>query len=245
MEISFEPLGDRGVRIGFPEIISPEVNREIRAFAYALEKEEIIGIVEIVPTYVAISVYYEPKDICYRELLSRLEMIKEKLQVVELPTARLIEIPVLYGGQGGPDLNYVAEAHELTVEQVIDLHTSRPYLVYMLGFAPGFPYLGGLSEAIATPRLTNPRPKIPGGSVGIGGMQTGIYPLDAPGGWQIIGHTPVKMYDPQRAEPVFLRAGDYLQFVAIQSEVYQQIRVRVERGEYQVQIKTIKEDEQI
>lgn len=245
MEIDIKPLGDLGIRVGFYENgeqkISPQINQQIRAFAYTLERDGVPGIVELVPTYVALGVYYDPKQIQYCDLKNRLQAIISRIEAVELPAARLIEIPVLYGGEEGPDLEYVATSHNLTIDEVIKLHTSEPYLVYMMGFAPGFPYLGGLPDEIATPRLTNPRPKIRGGSVGIGGQQTGIYPIDAPGGWQIIGHTPLKLYDLERAEPVFLQAGDYLQFVSVSCAEYTNIKNQVNRGEYRIQIKELGE----
>ncbi|AZR72087.1 allophanate hydrolase [Anoxybacter fermentans] len=243
MKIDFKPLGDRGIRIGFPQVISPEVNRMIRAIVFMLTKEQIHGILELVPTYAAISVYYEPKLIRYGDMKRKLEEIIEGLDQVKLPPARLVEIPVLYGGEKGPDLDYVAEYHGLTVDEVVKLHTSRPYLVYMIGFTPGFPYLGGLPEKLATPRLNNPRPKIPAGSVGIGGSQTGIYSIDAPGGWRIIGHTPVRLYDPDKEEPVLLKAGDYLQFKAVDKEEYLRIKEMISREKYQLRIRKWEEEE--
>lgn len=237
LKISFKPLGDRGLRIGFLEEISPEVNRLVRTFAYAIIHANIPGEIELIPTYAAISLYYNPLIIGYYELIKHLEQIEKDLTKIDLPPARLIEIPVLYGGEVGPDLEDVAVYHSLNIDQVIELHSARPYLVYMLGFTPGFPYLGGLSDQLAIPRLTNPRTKIPGGSVAIGGNQTGIYSIDAPGGWRIIGHTPVKLYDPENSEPVLLKAGDYLQFTPIEQKEYLQISAQVEVGKYRPVIK--------
>lgn len=237
MILDFQPLGDRGIRVGFPPIISPEVNWAIRAFVFAVEREEIPGILEMVPTYAAVSIFYEPGILNYAEMVQELKNVQNLLEGIDLPPARLIEIPVLYGGGAGPDLPFVAGYHQLNETEVVKIHTSRPYLVYMIGFTPGFPYLGGLSERIATPRLANPRTKIPGGSVGIGGSQTGIYSIDAPGGWQIIGHTPVKLYDSAKADPVFLRAGDYLQFFAVEVDEYQTVRELVNRDQYIPQIR--------
>lgn len=233
MLLYFQPLGDGGIRVGFPQQITPEVNQMIRAFVFALEHEKLEGVLEWVPTYTAISIYYDPKVLQFKEMVEQLQKIHQRLGEINLPPSRLVEIPVLYGGDGGPDLVYVAEYHNISTDEVICLHTSRPYLVYMLGFTPGFPYLGGMSEALATPRLANPRTKIPGGSVGIGGSQTGIYSIDAPGGWQIIGHTPVSLYDIMKEEPVLLRAGDHLQFISIDEEEYQQIKEAVTMGAYQ------------
>lgn len=243
MKFDVQPLGDLGIRVGFPQVISPEVNRMIRAFSWLLEKEAIPGIREVVPTYTALSIYYDPMVISYGEMAAQLQMLQKKIGEVSLPPARRVEIPVLYGGEAGPDLHYVATYHRLTEEEVVHLHSEKPYLVYMIGFAPGFPYLGGLSELLSTPRLTNPRARIPGGSVGIGGSQTGIYSIDAPGGWQIIGHTPIRLYDPTEAEPILLKAGDFAQFVPVAWDEYREIREQVERRTYEPHICQVEEVE--
>lgn len=235
--LTFQPLGDHGLRIGFTETISPEVNQQIRAFVYALKSEEIPGIIDLVPTYTAINLYYDPIFIRYQELIEKLSDLSPKTRVLDLPPTRLVKIPVLYDVEVGPDLQYVANYHQLTVKEVIKIYTAQPYLVYMLGFSPGFPYLGGLPAELVTPRLTNPRPKIKGGSVGIGGQQTGVYPEDAPGGWRIIGHTPVKLYDPRRTQPVLLEAGDYLHFYSVSATEYQKITDQVALDVYQPEIK--------
>ena len=146
---------------------------------------------------------------------------------------KIFEIPVCYGGEYGPDIDNIASHAGLTQEEVIQIHSSRDYLIYMLGFLPGFCYLGGLDERIHTPRLSNPRLRIRAGSVGIGGSQTGIYPLDSPGGWQLMGMTPVKTYDPEREIPILVEAGNYIRFVPIDEEQYKQIQAQVEDGSYQ------------
>ena len=140
--------------------------------------------------------------------------------------------PVLYGGEMGPDLEFVAQNAGKTVEEVIAIHSSTEYLIYMLGFTPGFTYLGGMSEEIATPRLATPRVKIPGGSVGIAGAQTGVYPIDSPGGWQLIGRTPVRMYDPDRAEPILPQAGQYIKFYPIDQAEFDRIAALEANGGY-------------
>ena len=150
-------------------------------------------------------------------------------------TSRVVRIPTLYGGEAGPDLEYVAEHAGIGTGDVIQIHSGTDYLVYMMGFSPGFPYLGGLSDLLTTPRLTTPRAAVPVGSVGIAETQTGVYPVTSPGGWRIIGRTPVRLFDPEASPPALLRAGDYLRFVPLESEdSYQQILGRVERGEYRV-----------
>ena len=156
----------------------------------------------------------------------------------EASASRVFEIPVCYGGEYGPDIENIAKHAGLTEEEVIEIHSSKDYLIYMLGFLPGFSYLGGLDERIHTPRLANPRIRIPAGSVGIGGSQTGIYPLDSPGGWQLLGMTPVKTYDPEREDPILFEAGNYIRFVPVSEEEYKQIKEQVENGTYECVIHT-------
>ena len=146
---------------------------------------------------------------------------------------RIFEIPVVYGGEYGPDLAAIAQHAGLSEAEVINIHSSQDYLIYMLGFLPGFCYLGGLDERIHTPRLANPRLKIRAGSVGIGGSQTGIYPLDSPGGWQLMGMTPVKTYDPDREVPILVEAGNYIRFVPVDEAEYLRIQELVDSGDYQ------------
>lgn len=141
---------------------------------------------------------------------------------------RTVSIPVCYGGEYGPDLEYVARHHNLTPEEVISIHSEGEYLAYMIGFAPGFPFLGGLSEKIATPRRPSPRTSIPAGSVGIAGMQTGVYPISTPGGWQLIGQTPIKLFLPEQNPPSLLQAGDIVKFEPISKEEYQEILAKEE-----------------
>lgn len=147
-------------------------------------------------------------------------------------------IPVCYGGEFGEDIAFVASHAGLTEQEVIDIHTGRDYLIFMLGFLPGFAYLGDMDKRLHTPRLSNPRTSIPAGSVGIGGEQTGIYPLASPGGWQLIGRTPVKPYDPTRADPILYRAGDYIRFFAVDEQEYRRIEELVSRNEYECRITT-------
>ena len=153
-----------------------------------------------------------------------------------IPTFR--SLLVCYGGEFGEDIAFVASHAGLTEQEVIDIHTGRDYLIFMLGFLPGFAYLGDMDKRLHTPRLSNPRTSIPAGSVGIGGEQTGIYPLASPGGWQLIGRTPVKPYDPTRAEPILYRAGDYIRFFAVDEQEYRRIEELVSRNEYECRITT-------
>ena len=159
----------------------------------------------------------------YEELVDVLKNIEKSLDSIEIPLPKIIEIPTTYGGEYGPDIENVANQNRISVEEVIKIHSSKTYLIYMLGFTPGFPYLGGMDERIATPRLKTPRTKIAGGSVGIAGSQTGIYPIDSPGGWQLIGKTPLMLYSPHRESPILLSSGDYIKFVPINEAEYKKI----------------------
>lgn len=225
--------GDCAVCVEFGNEISPEINRKIRAFKIALEKEQIRGIVETVPTYRSLLVVYRPEVIRFKELTEKFDRVMQNMGNVRIPSPTVIEIPVLYGGELGPDLENVASHNGLTPDEVIRIHTSKEYLIYMLGFIAGFPYLGGMSKEIATPRLKSPRVKIEGGSVGIAGEQTGIYPVASPGGWQLIGRTPLKLYDAEREKPVLLEAGQYIRFRSVTGEEYAEIERQVNDGTYQ------------
>ena len=232
-EARFLPTGDTSVCVEFGNEISEKINSEIRAFNILLNEEKIKGIIETVPTYRSIMVHYDPGVIPYRTLIGRLKALTGKMDKVEIPPSDVLEIPVLYGGEMGPDLAFVAQNAGISEEEVVKIHTSTEYLIYMLGFTPGFTYLGGMSDKIATPRLKQPRVKIPAGSVGIAGKQTGVYPVDSPGGWQLIGRTPVKMYDPDREVPILPQVGQYIKFKAISQAEYDKIAEEVAKGTYQ------------
>lgn len=225
--------GDSSLLVEFGKEISPEINRKITATVQLMREQHIEGVVDVIPAFCSLLINYDPRVISYKEIKERMEkLVKMDVQTGE-KGKRIYEIPVCYGGEYGPDIANIAENAGLTEEEVIKIHSSRDYLIYMLGFLPGFCYLGGLDERIHTPRLANPRIKINAGSVGIGGSQTGIYPLDSPGGWQLMGMTPVKTYDPERETPILVEAGDYIRFVPIDEAEYKRIKELVERGEYQ------------
>lgn len=219
------PLGDAAVVIQLGDQISPVINAKIRAICTYLDEYGFDGFIEYVPAFTTVTLYYQPWIISYTKLLPLLqEMADEVLEEKEVPLGPVLEIPVLYGGEWGPDLDFVASHNKISTAEVIDLHTAPEYLVYMIGFAPGFPYLGGMNELISAPRKDTPGMKIAAGSVGIAGQQTGIYPIETPGGWQIIGRTPLNLFDLNREVPAFLKAGDRVRFVAISEKEFKKIR---------------------
>ncbi|MGE5630636.1 MAG: 5-oxoprolinase subunit PxpB [Caulobacteraceae bacterium] len=230
--------GDRGLVVEFGDEISQEVNKKVRNLYLTLQKNTIKGIDEIIPTYRSVLIQYNPLEIGIDKLMAQLEDMEKSLGSIAVQKPRIIEIPTAYGGEFGEDIGFVAEHNNLSIADVIKLHSTTDYLVYMLGFTPGFPYLGGMSEKIETPRLKTPRTKIPAGSVGIAGKQTGIYPIESPGGWQLIGRTPVKLYDPEREVPIILQSGDYIRFVPIAAEEYNEICALIDEKRYEVKIIT-------
>lgn len=232
-EIKIVPAGDSAVLVQFGDCISPEINQRIAATIKLIKEQKIEGILDMVPAFCSLSINYDMRIMDYATLEKRLKKLVKMEVSGDIACKRVVEIPVCYGGQYGPDIEYVAQRAQFSVEDVIRIHSSKEYLIYMLGFMPGFCYLGGLEECLHTPRLANPRVKIPAGSVGIGGGQTGVYPLDSPGGWQLLGQTPVKVYDPSKEEPILYQAGDYIRFVPITVEQFKEIKAQVEEGSYQ------------
>ena len=224
--------GDTSVAVVFGNEISTDINTKIRAFDEALAEEQIDGVYETVPTYCSLTIHYAPEKIRYEALQERLEALLAVSHKAQKLNTIVMEIPVVYGGEYGPDLETVAAHNGMSTEDVIRIHSGAEYLIYMLGFTPGFSYMGGMDESIATPRLKTPRVLIPAGSVGIAGKQTGIYPIDSPGGWQLIGRTPVKLYDAHRDTPILLDAGLHVKFIPIDEAEYKRIETRIEQGRY-------------
>lgn len=232
-KISILTAGDSSLLIQFGNEIKPETNQKITATVQLMGEQHIEGVLDLIPAFCSLLVNYDPRVVSFEEISSRIKNLLKVDTKIGAKRKRIFEIPVCYGGKYGPDMAFIAEHAGLTEEEVIKIHTSSDYLIYMLGFLPGFCYLGGLDERLHTPRLASPRLKIEAGSVGIGGSQTGIYPMDSPGGWQLMGKSPVKTYDPNRETPIWVEAGDYIRFIPVDEEEYMRIKELEERGEYQ------------
>jgi KipI family sensor histidine kinase inhibitor len=201
-----------------------EAHEQVRRLLRLVELEPIAGVRNLHPAYCSLLFKFDAMKLRHEELEEILRGCVKRLEKVALPEPRLLEIPVCYGGEYGPDLKDVAERHGLTTQQAIELHASATYIVYFLGFVPGFAYLGEVAEELVTPRLATPRRSVPVGSVGIAGSQTGVYPIATPGGWRLLGRTPVKMFQPERAEMSLLSIGDRVRFVAISPEQFAKLR---------------------
>lgn len=211
-------MGDRGLLLEFGSSISPEINESVRRMALTIEIEAIPGIVETIPTYRSLLILYNPLIIPLKDLKRKLEALEVRLGEASLPEPKLTRIPVVYGGSYGPDLEAVAKYHQISPEEVIRLHCSKAYLIYMIGFMPGYPYMGELPEKLVTPRLKTPRLSVSAGSVAVAQRQTGIYTVESPGGWHVLGRTPVRLFEQYKEPPSLLRAGDFVQFYSIDEE---------------------------
>ena len=209
------PFGDNALLVEFGNKISLEANLKVVALAEAIEIARI-QVEELVPTYRSLLIRYDPQKTTYTEVAHEVQNVEKTMKKTpQTKERRKIIIPTVYGGEFGSDLPYVAQYHGLSEEQVVKLHSEKEYRVYMIGFVAGFPYLGEVADEIATPRLETPRLKVPAGSVGIAEKQTGIYPCVAPGGWQIIGRTPLRLFNPSWQPPTLLETGDVVSFKPI------------------------------
>ncbi len=219
--MKIKPLGDSALLVSFGEVIDDEINARVHAIARAIEESNFEWLVETVPAYSSLLVIYDPLKVSHSEVeVSIGPLLNAEGRAFE---GRLIEIPVVYGSSYGPDIEFVANYTGLSVDDVIEIHSKPVYRVYFLGFLPGFAYLGGMDERIATPRLEKPRLKVPAGSVGIAGKQTGIYPLESPGGWRLIGRTPLRLFSPAKEPPTLLQLGDRVKFVPIEESEFREI----------------------
>ncbi|MCR8660139.1 5-oxoprolinase subunit PxpB [Paenibacillus endoradicis] len=236
MEYSLLPLGEKAVIIRLGHEINEQTHYKVMSLLQYLEGESLHAVIEYVPAYCSITIHYNPiimkitslsnvsiSRAMQRQLEHYIELFDTRESEANLSEHRVIEIPVCYGGTYGPDLSEVARYNDMTMDDVVQIHSGKSYLVHMLGFAPGFPYLGGMDKRIATPRKAIPSTRIIEGSVGIAGEQTGIYPVATPGGWRIIGRTPLRMFNPLDKVPTLVQAGDWIKFIPITVEQFRQI----------------------
>lgn len=222
MAFTIKPVGDCAVLVVFEQRIAPEIGEQVSMLNARITAAKIQGVIETVPAFASLMICFDPITTDHDAIAEAIRKIaSEKLMQTQKESGNLVEIPVCYGGAYGPDLEFVAKHAGMTPQEVISLHSAREYRIYMLGFLPGFPYLGGLDERLFTPRLASPRTVIPAGSVGIGGEQTGIYPIASPGGWQLIGRTPLKLYNPAEGSRLPYKAGDRIRFVPVTDREYQ------------------------
>ncbi len=225
--------GDRALVVELGDGIDPELNRRLHSLRGAIDKAALRGVSDLIATYRSLLVYYDPISTDVERLKEELARIERRVDASGLSQSRIVHLPTFYGGDYGPDLGSVAEHTGLSAQQIIETHSATDYLIYMMGFSPGFPYLGGLDERLHTPRLSTPRTEIPAGSVGIADSQTGVYPVASPGGWRLIGRTPLRLFDPTAEPPSLLVAGDYVRFTPLASEEeYLEIESAITSGEY-------------
>lgn len=222
-KIRYRLVGDKGLLVEFGEGIDPSVNQEVHAMVKNLTANKPNGITDIIPAYRSVLISYDPQLMNPYMIEYFLHQLRVGIKEGDISPSTIVEIPVCYGGEYGPDIENVARHNDITIDDVIETHCKPEYLIYMTGFTPGFPFLGGLPENLTTPRLETPRLKVPKGSVGIANNQTGIYPIESPGGWQLIGRTPLNLFDPSRANPLLYKAGDSIRFIPVTKNEYKDI----------------------
>ncbi len=222
ISIKTRPLGDSALVLTFGEMISEAVNRRVHQAAQRLRVGGLSCIVDLVPAFASLTVFYDGGSVTYKELVETIEIALTGLEENKLSPGRIVELPTCYESPYSPDIQAVAEHCQCKVEDVVALHSQPEYLVCFLGFMPGFPYLGGMLPELSTPRKTTPVLKVPAGAVGIAGGQTGVYPMETPGGWQIIGRTPIPLFIPGSLPSVVLRAGDRLRFKPVTAGEFEQ-----------------------
>jgi inhibitor of KinA len=240
-EITVYNSGESAIYCSLGDEISPFVNSRVNAFENHIKQIGLRGIMETVPSYSGVMIYYNPLIIDRQTLLENINSFSISGSVIsDDKMVQEVIIPVCYGGIYGPDLQYVAEHSSLGTEDVIKIHTSSSYLIYMLGFTPGFPYLGGMDRRLSTPRKDDPSLSVPAGSVGIAGDQTGIYPVTSPGGWQIIGRTPLRLFNPALESPFLLEPGMHIIFRSVSEDEFRMITRSIEEGKYAPEKENIK-----
>lgn len=224
--------GDSHLVAEFGQTIDPQINRQVHSLAKCLSERQITGLCEVIPTYRSLLISFDPLVLELDKLKSICDDCIRTSDIATVQKREIVRIPTIYGGQYGLDLAALAREVELTEQEVIDIHAAGTYPIYMIGFMPGYPYLGGLDERIAVPRLKVPRTKVPAGSVAVAERQTGVYPLASPGGWRLIGRTPLRLYRPEAMPPVLFKAGQYIRFYAVNQAEYRVIEESVASNEY-------------
>jgi KipI family sensor histidine kinase inhibitor len=237
MDYSYFQISEQSLVVEFPEQINVKENKLIQAIARELIIDKAIGVTGVIPAYHTLTINYDFDLTSYQDLVNQIDEIIANSDERSTTGRTIIELPVCYNQDFGPDLKDVADFAGISVDELIKIHTGTDYFIYMMGFLPGFAYMGSVPDNIAMPRLEVPRKSIAPGSVGIAGKQTGMYPVESPGGWRLLGRTPVKLYDP--ADPTLkYRSGDYVRFKAITLPEYQQIQAADQAGDYQLNILT-------
>jgi inhibitor of KinA len=234
MCVEIVPLGDSAITITFGNKIDERIHHQIHQFLHVFRGNKVVGVLECIPAYTSISIFYNPSIISYNLLKKKVYSAFEAALETTKIESIVYRIPVYYGGETGPDLRFIAEYNNLSEQEVINYHANKEYLIHMIGFVAGFPYLGGLSEKITAPRLEKPRPKIAAGSVGIGGSQTGIYPAEVPSGWRIIGITPLRLFDIDNENPSLLSAGNYVTFLPVDYEEFLSLKEQAAVRKYEI-----------
>ena len=225
--------GESCLVVEFSDSIDRDANIRLQALRHVLGTRNIPGVREFVPTYRSLSIHHDPMALSRERLEGIVEKVLGELGGSAEPQKRILVMPVVYGGEYGPDMENVCKHTGFEEAEVVRRHTGKDCYCFMIGFTPGFPYLGGMDESLETPRLANPRTLIPAGSVGIAGKQTGAYSIDSPGGWQLIGRTPLRLFDPQNtANPTLVDAGDWVRFRAIDEKEFMELKAQVEAYKY-------------
>ena len=224
--IRYRPFGDTGLLLEYGHQISPVIHEKVMAMTRAVKKTSINGLKAVIPTYTSILLLYEPGLTNPDQLSRSIENLANVLDVRDMVPPKEIRIPVCYEGEFALDMADLSSTCGISPEEVIQIHSSLEYLIYMVGFTPGFAFLGGLDPRLYSPRLKTPRTKVPKGSVGIANSQTGIYSIDSPGGWKIIGRTPLTLFDPQRSDPFLYKPGDQIKFIPISETQFRALAQR-------------------
>ncbi|MDR1018418.1 MAG: 5-oxoprolinase subunit PxpB [Lachnospiraceae bacterium] len=238
-EMKFLTSGDKSMVVEFGTVIDEKINNQVQELKEKLQMANISGIVSLLPTFRSLMITYNPKEITFAKIATEIKSLGEITGESFNNKKRILKIPCCYGARFGMDLRDMEDHTGLSRDEIISIHSSVDYKIYMLGFLPGFVYLGGLDKRIEMPRLSNPRLKIRPGSVGIAGDQTGVYPLASPGGWRLIGGTPVDFYNPDREDPILCKAGEYIRFVPISIGDYYDIRHEIMKGTYKVDVEEV------